>query len=78
MIITLITAVFGIVSTLLAWFLNPKRKMYAQIDSIYKELEMLYVKRDEALAANDINAISDIAARIVGLRDEKDRILKRQ
>jgi hypothetical protein len=78
MISSIIVGVIGIISTLLAWFLNPKRAMYAELDSIQKNLEQLYVKRDEALAKNDVNAITDISALIVGLRNRKNEILQRK
>ncbi len=75
--ITAITAALGIAATLLAWFLNPKRVLYSQLDSIFKQLETLYVKRDDALAKNDIDTITVITADIVKLCETKNRLLQR-
>jgi len=72
-----ITAVLGIIATLCAWFLNPKRRLYAELDVIYKELEEWYVKRDTALANNDSDGLSVATAAIVRLCEDKARILER-
>lgn len=72
-----IVAALGIVSTLLAWFLNPKRVLYAQLDSIYKQLEDLYVKRDKALAENDSYTLTIVTANIVSLCKAKNNLLQR-
>jgi hypothetical protein len=75
--ITLITGVIGIVATLLAWFLNPRRQLYAQIDQVYKDLEADYVKRDIALAANDSDTLTIVTFDILRLCTLKTRLLQR-
>jgi len=75
--LTLIAGVVGIIATILAWNLNPKRKIYAELDSIYKQLEECYVKRDKALADNDMPALSIVTADIVRLRTRKADLHKR-
>lgn len=75
--IALITGVVGIIATILAWNLNPKRKIYAEIDEIYRELEVLYTKRDNALANNDSDGLSIVTMHIVRLCTRKADLLKR-
>ncbi len=75
--VELITAIAGIIATLLAWFLNPKRAMYAELDSIYKQLEVLYAKRDKALADNDSDTLTIITADIVKLFTRKTVLFQR-
>ncbi len=75
--VELITAIAGIIATLLAWFLNPKRAMYAELDSIYKQLEVLYAKRDKALADNDSDTLTIVTADIVKLFTRKTVLFQR-
>lgn len=75
--IALITGIIGLASTLCAWYLNPKRQLYATIDSIYKQLEDLYVKRDKALSENDSIALTLVNANILRLCQTKNNILQR-
>jgi hypothetical protein len=75
--LTAITAALGIIATLLAWFLNPKRQLYAELDSVYKELEGWYVKRDKALADNDSDGLTVATAAIVKLCSRKADLLQR-
>jgi len=75
--ITLITGVVGIVATLLAWFLNPRRQLYADIDKVYKDLEECYAKRDKALATNDSDTLTIVTADIVRLCARKTILLQR-
>jgi len=75
--IALLTGVVGIIATLLAWNLNPRRRLYAAIDLVYKELEDCYVKRDKALAENDSDTLTIVTADIVRLCETKARLLQR-
>ena len=75
--ITAIVSLLGIASTLCAWFFNPKRILYAELDSIYKQLEELYVKRDKALTANDSDALTVVTADIVKLSQRKASLFQR-
>lgn len=74
----IITGVLGIAGTLIAWFLNPKRLLYAELDSIYRELEDLYAKRDNALATNNTDELSSITSDIIRLSVHKNTLLQRQ
>lgn len=62
--ISLLVGVVGIISTFLAWKLNPRRALYEELDEIYRKLDVAYAQRDEALSKNDsghlVLAISDI------------------
>ncbi len=78
MLTTIIAGVVGIISTILAWSLNPKRKLYAEIDDIFRQLDSLYEKRDKALADNDSDILTVINAAILKLRDRKAVLLQRQ
>lgn len=75
--ITLVTGVLGILGTLIAWYFNPKRIFYSQLDTIYKQLEGLYAKRDEALAKNDSDTLTIVTADILRLCTSKAVLLKR-
>jgi hypothetical protein len=74
---TIIASILGIISTLVAWFFNPRQSIYREIDAIQRQLEELYVMRDKALLDNNSNALSDISARISGLCDRKKVLLQR-
>ena len=76
-IVALITGVIGVISTLLAWFLNPRRQLYAELDQVYKQLEECYVKRDKALATNDSDGLTLVTADIVRLCNRKTSLLQR-
>ncbi len=76
--IELITAALGIAGTLIAWFLNPKRAMYAELDSIQRQLEELYVKRDDALSKNNSDVVTVVTADIIRLLNRKTQILQRK
>jgi len=75
--LALITGIVGITSTLLAWFLNPRRQLYAEIDKVYKELEVCYVKRDKALANNDSDILTVVTADIIRLCARKTVLFQR-
>ena len=75
--LTAITAALGIISTLLAWFLNPKRRLYAELDEIYKELEKIYVRRDKALQSGDSDELTIVTSLIVSLVERKAILIKR-
>ncbi len=68
--------VIGIISTLLAWFLNPKRRIQAELDAISKKLEVLYVQRDEALQKNDSDSLTAITSQLVKLYARKAVLLQ--
>ena len=76
LIISAIVSLLGIISTLIAWNLNPKRKLYAELDSIFKQLDQLYKERDEALAKNDSDSLTIITASIVKLCQRKAYIFQ--
>ena len=75
--IALITGVVGIISTILAWNLNPKRKIYAELDSIYKELDKLYARRDKALQDNNSDELTLVTSLIISLCARKASLLQR-
>ena len=73
----IIALVLGILSTILAWNLNPKRLIYSELDGIYKKLDKLYGERDEALAKNDSDTLTRVTADIVRLAERKNSLLQR-
>lgn len=77
MVLTIISSALGIVSTLAAWFFNPRRRLYAELDSIYKQLEVLYGKRDKALVKKDNDALTIVTADIIRLCNRKTILLQR-
>lgn len=83
MITGIIASVIGIISTIVAYKLNPKnieaekkRKIYAEIDSIYKKLDELRADRDVALAGNDTDSLTRITAELISLRVRKNSLLQ--
>ncbi len=74
--ITLITAILGIISTIAAWYFQPKRKLYSELDQLYNKLEKLYERRDKALMANDSNELTVCVKEISVLKIKKAMILK--
>jgi type II secretory pathway pseudopilin PulG len=77
--LTIVTAVLGILSTLLAYFLAPQRKkdkLRQQLVDVYKDLEALERKRDEALQSNDTAMLTIITNNIIKLRNCKANIFQ--
>jgi len=74
---TLIASVLGIIGTILAWNLNPRRKLYAELDDIYRQLENLYVLRDKALKNNDSDLLTVATGSIVELCQRKAVLFQR-
>ena len=73
----IIASVLGIISTLVAWNLNPRRRLYAELDNIYRQLEELYAKRDKALADNDSDILTVVTSTIIKLCQRKAVLLQR-
>lgn len=73
---TAITAIIGLVSTVLAWFFNPARRNMAELNNIFKELDSLYIERDRALEKNDYNTLTRVIARINVLRERKNSLFQ--
>lgn len=73
---TAIATALGILSTVAAWYFNPRRKINSEIDKIFKELDQLYIERDKALEKNDDNILTSVVYRINVLRQRKDRLLQ--
>ena len=76
-IISAIVALLGIASTLIAWNLNPKRRLYAELDSIFKQLDKLYKERDDALTNHDNDKLTIVNADIIKLCQRKAYIFQR-
>lgn len=74
---TAIVAILGIASTLISWFFNPKQAIYRELDSIYKQLEALYVRRDKALETNNSPELTVVTASIVQLSTRKSSLFQR-
>jgi len=75
--LAIIASVLGITGTLCAWFLNPRRRLYSEIDQVYKDLEKEYTKRDEALFKNDADSLTIATANIIRLCARKTDLLQR-
>lgn len=75
--IAIITGVVGIIATVLAWVLNPKRRIHAELDNIYRQLEELYTKRDEALVNHDNDTLTVVTDGIMRLCARKTILLQR-
>jgi hypothetical protein len=77
MVSTIIAGVVGITSTILAWKLNPRRRTYAELDSVYTQLEKLYKRRDKALAENNSDELTAVTVDIIRLRKKSHDLLQR-
>lgn len=78
--IALITGVVGIISTILAYNFGPgaaKRKIIAELESIYKELEKLYARRDKALQTHDNDELTIANSLIIKLCSRKTILFQR-
>lgn len=75
--LTIAVGVIGIAGTLTAFFFNPKRILYRQLDDIYKSLNKLYGDRDKAIAENDSEALTIADNNIITLSSRKQVLLKR-
>ena len=75
-IISAIVALLGIASTLIAWNLNPKRRLYTELDSIFKQLDKLYKERDDALTNSDNDKLTIVNADIIKLCQRKAYLLQ--
>lgn len=75
--IALIAVALGIISTILAWRFNPRRALYAELDNIYKDLEVQYAHRDKALADHNSDVLTMATTNIIRLSNRKAVILQR-
>ena len=76
--IALASAIAGIISTLLAYFLNPQRhkdNLRRQLIDTYQQLEVWERKRDEALQKNDSDTLTLVTQKIIDLRKQKQILL---
>jgi hypothetical protein len=77
--IALASAIAGIISTLLAYFLNPQRhkdNLRRQLIDTYQQLEVWERKRDEALQKNDSDGLTIATDTILRLRKVKADLLQ--
>jgi len=79
-----IPTILGIIATVIAYKFNPrnieleqKRKIYAELDGIYKKHDELRSDRDLALARNDTDALTRITAELISLRVRKNELFLR-
>lgn len=75
--ITFATALLGIFGSVWAWYANPRRQLYAEIDAIFIKWEKLNVIRDKALASNDSDSLTVVTSQLIELRRRKSEILLR-
>lgn len=73
---TTIAGIIGLITTILAWFLNPSRKREEELNNIYDELDLLYTERDKALKKNDSDSLTVVTARINVLRARKNSLFQ--
>lgn len=71
-----IAAGIGLITTLVAYFINPGRRKTEELNKIFNALEDLYRRRDKALEENDTETLANILDRIVELRQRKDYLLR--
>ena len=77
--LALITAGIGLLTTLIAYLVNPQRrkdKVRSQLIRVYQQLDGLERKRDEALHKQDNDALTNIVGDIIRLRKVKADLLQ--
>ena len=77
--VSVVTAALGIISTLIAYFLNPQRrkdKLRSQLIDVFIRLEKLGRDRDEALQKNDSDTLTVVNATIIKLCQDKADLLQ--
>lgn len=72
---TAIAAGIGLLTTILAWWINPGRRKTEELNRIFEALDDLYRRRDIALEKNDTDTLAVILDRIIELRNRKARLL---
>lgn len=72
-----IPTILGIIATIVAWNLNPKRKIYALLDNVYNDIDDLEKLRDQALAQNDIDRLTVVTSGLISLRNKKSELKER-
>lgn len=73
---TAIAALTGLVTTLVAYFINPERRKTEELRKIFSALDDLYKRRDIALEKNDTDTLAVVLDRIIELLRRKDSLLK--
>jgi hypothetical protein len=77
--VTLLTAVAGIVSTLLAYFLAPQRrkdKIRQQLVDVYQQLDKFMGEADEAMQNHNNDMLTIATDNIIRLRKVKADLLQ--
>lgn len=77
LIITGIVSLLGVISTITAWNLNPKRKLYEEIDKIHAQIDEAYRKRDKALQNNNSPILSTVIIELHVLKERRDNLYQR-
>ena len=75
-IISGIVALLGIVSTLIAYNLNPKKVLATKLAEIDKQIKEWGVKRDEALLKGDVDNLTIANYSITELMQNRYKLLQ--
>lgn len=76
-VIGILGALLGIAGTWLKYRLDPKQKIYAQLDSLAKQKVDLERQRDEALKKNDTTGLTAAGNALFQLRGPETNLLQR-
>ena len=76
-ILSIVAGLVGIAGTILAYRLNPKQKLYDQLDRLKKRVSIAEKERDIALSKNDSDRLSIAVNQLVELRKSQSDIFKR-
>lgn len=76
-ITSLILAILGIISTVLAYKLNPKQKLYDELDGINSQLNKLKEVRDNAQAKDQTDVLTAATDDFIKLCARRNEILQR-
>lgn len=72
-----IPTILGIIATIVAWKLNPQRRIYDQLDAVYDNIDTLEKTRDDALANNEADRLSVATSGLILLRKKKVELRSR-
>lgn len=78
--LAIIAALLGIAGTFIGWRFNPNRPklvIYAELDSIYHQLEKVNAQRDWALEHNDSDMLTVTKSEFTRLCQRKAILLQR-
>lgn len=76
-VLTIVGSLLGIIGTILIQKLDPKQRIYAQLDDLARKKIELEKQRDEALKIHDNNALTVAGNALIQLHNDQAALLQR-